>query len=143
MNTIVSSRFLKNAFLADAAATGALAALHLARPQAVTGALDLPEPLLYGTGLFMAGYVLMLLGLAAGRTLWKPLVWFVVVGNVLWALASVDILVLGLVEPSPLGTLYVLAQAAGTLMLAGAQYLGLKKSPPAAAPVAGLQGARV
>lgn len=143
MHTIVSSRFLKNAFLADAAATGALAVLHLVRPLPVTGLLGLPEPLLHGTGLFMAGYVAMLLALAAGRTLWKPLVWFVVVGNVLWALASIDILVLGLVEPSPLGAWYVVAQAAGTLVLAGLQYVGLKKSPQAAAPAARIAGARV
>lgn len=137
MNTIVSSRFLKNAFLADAAATGALAALHLARPPAVTGWLDLPEALLHGTGLFMAGYVVALLGLAASRTLWKPLVWFVVVGNVLWALASIDILVLGLVAPSAPGAVYVVLQALGTLGLAGLQYLGLKRSPPAAVVAAG------
>lgn len=132
MNTIHSSRFLKNAFLADAAATGALAALHLARPQGVTGLLDLPEALLQGTGLFMVGYVLMLLGLAASRSLWRPLVLFVVVGNVLWALASIDIVVLGLVEPSGWGIAYVMLQALGTLGLAWLQYLGLKKSPAAA-----------
>ena len=143
MNTIVSSRFLKNAFLADAAATGALAALHLARPQAVTGLLDLPETLLHGTGLFMAGYVLMLLGLAASRNLWRPLVWFVVVGNVLWALASIDIVVLDLVQPSTLGTLYVVAQAVGTLVLAGLQYLGMKKSPQAAVPSAAVRPAGI
>jgi len=134
MNTIISSRFLKNAFLADAAATGALAALHLARPQGLTGLLDLPDALLQGTGLFMAGYVLMLLGLAACRTLWRPLVLFVVVGNVLWALASVDLLVLGLLEPAGWGVAYVILQALGTLGLAGLQYRGLKASPAAAAP---------
>lgn len=132
MNAIQSSRFLKNAFLADAAASGALAVLHLARPQGVVGLLNLPEPLLQGTGLFMAGYVLMLLALAACRNLWRPLVLFVVVGNVLWALASVDIVVLGLVEPTGSGVAYVIVQALGTLGLAWLQYLGLKQSPAAA-----------
>jgi hypothetical protein len=132
MNAIQSSRFLKNAFLADAAATGALAVLHLARPEGILGPLALPEPLLQGTGLFMAGYVLMLLALAACRNLWRPLVLFVVVGNVLWALASIDIVVLGLVAPSALGVAYVILQALGTLGLAWLQYLGLQKSPAAA-----------
>ena len=53
MHSIQTSRFLKNAFIADAVASGAVAALHLARPQAIVGLLDLPEPLLQGTVLFM------------------------------------------------------------------------------------------
>ncbi|GAB2842055.1 hypothetical protein GCM10027277_06440 [Pseudoduganella ginsengisoli] len=141
MNSIQTSRFLKNAFIADAAACSAVAALHLARPQAVIGLLNLPEPLLQGTGLFLVLYVLMLAGLAASRTLWRPLVLLVVAGNVLWALASIDILVLGIVQPSVLGEAYVIAQALATLGLAWLQYIGLKKSQPAGAVTATLSSA--
>ncbi len=141
MNTIQPARFLKNALIADAVASAAIAVLHLARPHAVTGLLNLPEALLQGTGLFIAGYVLVLAALAASRAVWRPLVWFIVVGNVLWALASIDIVVLGLVEPSALGSAYVVAQALCTLGLAALQYAGLKKSRPAAAGLAGAQAA--
>lgn len=128
MKSIQSSRFLKNAFIADAVASGAVAVLHLARPQAVMGLLNLPDALLEGTGLFMVAYVLMLAALAASRTVWRPLVLFVVAGNALWALASIDILVLGMVQPSALGEAYVVAQAIATAGLAWLQYVGLKKS---------------
>jgi hypothetical protein len=141
MNSIQSSRFLKNALIADAVASGAVAVLHLARPQAVVGLLNLPDALLQGTGVFMVGYVLMLAALAACRTLWRPLALFVVAGNVLWALASIDILVLGMVQPSALGAGYVVAQAVATLGLAWLQYIGLKKSPAATAPLAGPRAA--
>jgi hypothetical protein len=128
MNSIHPSRFLKNAFIADAVASGAVAALHLARPQAIMGLLNLPEALLQGTGLFMVAYVPMLVVLAASRTLWRPLALLVVAGNVLWALASIDLLVLGMVQPSMLGEVYVVVQAAATAGLAWLQYVGLKKS---------------
>jgi hypothetical protein len=134
MNAIHTSRFLKNALLLDAAASGAIGVLHLVRPQAMMDLLKLPEPLVQGTGLFLAVYVLMLVGLAACRTLWRPLALSVVIGNVLWALASIDILVLGMVEPSPLGEAYVIAQALAVLGFAGLQYLGVKKSAPASVP---------
>ncbi|MRV76198.1 hypothetical protein GJ700_31265 [Duganella sp. FT92W] len=139
MNSIQTSRFLKNAFIADAVASGAIGALHLARPQAVTGLLNLPEALLQGTGLFMVVYVLMLAGLAASRTLWRPLALFVVVGNVLWALASIDILVLGMVAPSALGEAYVVVQAIATLGFAWLQYIGVKKSLPVAGAAASMR----
>jgi hypothetical protein len=142
MNSIHTSRFLKNALIADAVASGAVAALHLARPQAIMGLLNLPEALLQGTGLFMVAYVLLLAALAASRALWRPLALFVVAGNVLWALASIDILVLGVVRPSMLGGVYVVVQAVATAGLAWLQYVGVKKSrPAAAAPAAATRAA--
>ncbi|GGY64335.1 hypothetical protein [Pseudoduganella albidiflava] len=132
MQTVQPSGLLKSILLIDAAASGAMAAGHLLWPGMLGTTLALPGALLSGTGLFLAGYVLLLVGLARSRAVWRALVLFVIAGNVGWAVLSVALLAGGVLVPTGLGAAYVLAQAAGVLGFAALQYRGLGRSAPVA-----------
>jgi hypothetical protein len=82
---------------------------------------------------------LILLPYAAGvaylgtcESLSRGAVWAVIVLNAVWVLDSVLLLLSGRVAPTMLGTAFVLAQALVVLLFAEAQYLGLRRSSPAA-----------
>lgn len=138
MYTIQPSRLLKAVLLLDAAASGAIATAHLLLPGMLHETLGLPRALLSGTGIFLALYVVMLVVLAQSKTLWRPLVLFVVVGNVGWTAASLALLATSAVATTGLGTAYVIAQAIGVLGFALLQYRGLAQSPRAAGSHAAL-----
>lgn len=150
MKTIAPSRLLRNAFIADAAASGAIAALHLLvsgeQDGSIAAALGLPVPLMEGTGIFLALYTLLLVVLARSRVVWSALAWFIVLGNVGWALLSGLLLATGVLAPAPLGVAYVMVQALGVLLFAGLEWRGLRMSLPGARTTAqardGLAGGR-
>lgn len=73
----------------------------------------LPDTLLRYAGLIL--FPCAALMLVAARSLAKPLVWTVVAGNIAWAAASV-IVALAL-EPTTIGFLFTLAQAAVVAVL--------------------------
>lgn len=129
MQTIQASKLLKTALIADAVGGGASAALHLIGGAALAGALALPAPLLTGSGIFLAGYAVVLLALALRRTIPKAVVWAVIGGNVAWAVIAVDIALMGVVTPNVMGLAYLAAQAIAVLGLAALEYAGLKNSP--------------
>ncbi|WEF30692.1 hypothetical protein [Pseudoduganella chitinolytica] len=147
MKTIVPSRLLRTVFLADAAASGAIAALHLVLADGagagLSGMLGLPAPLLSATGLFLAGYTLLLVVLARSAAIWSAVGWLIVAGNVGWSALSVLLLVTGVLAPAPLGVAYVGAQAAGVLLFALLEWHGLRTSLPRALPGGQVSGAAI
>jgi hypothetical protein len=88
MQTVHPSRLLRIALLADAVVSGAMGVLQLGAAAALATLLELPQALLLGTGEFLLAYALLLVTLATRTRLWPALVTFIVLGNVLWALAS-------------------------------------------------------
>ena len=128
MQTIHPSKLLKIAFVADAAACGGTAALQLTGSQFLAQQLALPGPLLAGTGLFLALYAVSLVFLATCRSLWKPLVWAIILGNVGWAAIALDLVLTGMIAPNGLGMAYLAVQSLTVLGLAGLEYAGLKAS---------------
>ena len=138
MQSVQPSGLLKSILLIDAAASGAMAAAHLLLPGVLVKALALPAALLSGTGLFLAGYVLLLIALARSRAVWRALVMFVIAGNVGWSALSVALLAGGVLAPGGLGVAYVLVQAAGVLGFAALQYRGLGLSVRVAGPEAAM-----
>jgi hypothetical protein len=79
----------------------------------LAGYLGLPATLLFYAGVVLfpcAGLMLL-----ASRSLAKPLVWLVIVGNFAWAAASV--VVAFMLEPTTLGFVFTLAQAAVVALL--------------------------
>jgi hypothetical protein len=75
--------------------------------------LGLPEGLLRYAGLAL--FPCAALMIMAARTLAKPLVWAVIVGNFAWALASVAVAFA--FEPTALGFVFTIAQAAVVALL--------------------------
>jgi hypothetical protein len=89
-------------------------------------ATDLPVNLLRITGLVLVPYVFFLIVLVTRETIpWNGAA--AVVGiNAAWVAASIGILISGLATPNGFGVLFVLAQAAGVLLLAVLQYVRLR-----------------
>jgi hypothetical protein len=133
MKTVHPSPLLKFALLADAVISGAMGVLQLSAAAALAALLDLPQALLLSTGEFLVIYALLLVGMATRAGLWPALVMLVVVGNALWGLACVALLLTGALSPNPLGTGFVLLQAAAVGVFAVLEWRGLRSSAPAGA----------
>jgi hypothetical protein len=131
MRLIEPSRLLRFAFGLDAVGTAAVAAAQLAALDRMSALLNLPHALLLESGVFMAVYAALLLGLMRTRRLWRAGVVFIVAGNGLWALGCLG--TLAAVSPNAWGMAWLLFQAAAVLLFAGLQAAGLKSS---AAPAA-------
>ena len=129
MNRIFPSVFLKRALLADAVVSGVTAVLQLAATGRLTTALELPHLLLVGTGEFMLVYAAMLVFMATRQRLVVPAVNVIVVGNLLWGLAGIALLLWGGLTPNRLGAGFVLLQAFAVSVLAALQWLGLQRLP--------------
>jgi hypothetical protein len=125
---IVSSPFLRRALIADAVFSGASAALITPAAGAMAAMLELPEALLRETGLFLIAYTVLVAWLSTRQAVPKALVMIVIAGNAAWTLASIALLLSGLVNPNLLGEAVVVAQAIATGVLAELQYVGLRKS---------------
>jgi hypothetical protein len=130
MNSIAPSRFLKRALLADAAVSGAVAVLQLVAASLLAAETGLPGALLKGTGLFLIAYVALLITLATRQRLWPALIWFVIIGNVGWAIAAIAV-----TQTLPLSTLghaFAAVHAVAVTVFAGLEYRGL--APRESAP---------
>ena len=131
MQTIVPNTFLKRALGADAALSGAVALLQLAVPTLLAAQTGLAPALLIGTGVFLVGYVALLIVLATRARLWAPLVWFVVAGNAGWAVAA---LVVSQEQAlSALGQAFAFVHAVAVSVFAWLEYRGLATSSRAGA----------
>ncbi len=128
MTIIRTHRLLKIALLMDAASAAFLIIPQLAFGQPLAQLLALPPALLQNSAWFLLVYGPLLAVLGLSRTLWQPLVWMVILGNVAWSLSSFALLMSDLIAPSALGIGYVALQALAVLGLAGLEYAGLKAS---------------
>lgn len=131
MKSLLPSSWLRFALLADAGMSTAAAALQLGATAWLVAALQLPQPLLLESGLFMVGYAALLVVLARSPRVWTGLVALVVWGNVGWAVACVLLALTGAVQPTALGLAFLGLHAAGVLVMAAWQYAGLRRSLPA------------
>ncbi len=130
MNLITPSRFLKNALYADAAVSAASAVLQLSSANLLAGLLSLPSALLFETGVFMVGYVALLVVMARSQRVWAWLVLAVVAGNVAWALGCLVLPALLPTAPNALGIVFLVLQAAVPLLFAALEWAGLRSSAP-------------
>jgi hypothetical protein len=122
------SVFLRRAILADAIFSGVSAVLLTFGAGALAPLLNLPEPLLLETGLFLIAYAALVGWLGTRQSLPKALVMIVIAGNAAWTLASIALLFSGAVTPNLLGEAFVAAQAIVVGALAELQYIGLRRS---------------
>src|SRR2546430_17211840 len=121
------SPFLRKALLLDAAASGATGLLLIAGAGLLDGLLGLPVALMREAGLILVPYVAFVAWVGTRQGIVRGAVWAIIAANALWALASVCLLVSGLVAPTLLGYAFVLAQAAVVAFLGELQYAGLKR----------------
>ncbi|MGE0849123.1 MAG: hypothetical protein AB7O44_05805 [Hyphomicrobiaceae bacterium] len=133
MSTLHSNPFLRNALLLDAAATGATGLLLIGGAGLLEGVLGLPAGLMRWAGLVLIPFVAFVAWAGTREPASQGAVALIIAVNVLWVVASVCLLVSGLVAPTLLGYAFVLAQAAVVALFAELQYVGLKRSGPVAA----------
>jgi hypothetical protein len=119
------SLFLRRAILADAIFSGVSAVLLSLGAGPL---LNLPEPLLRETGLFLIAYAALVGWLGTRQAIPKALVVIVIAGNAAWTTASIALLFSGWVNPNLLGESLLAMQAMAVGAFAELQYIGLRKS---------------
>lgn len=121
-----SPRFLSRVMWVDAASCAATGALQLGFTDALARLTGLPGTLLLGTGLFLLAYAAAAAAMARRATPPRTLIGLVAVGNFGWAAACAALLASGLFAVTALGTAWVIAQAVTVVLLAEAQWMGLR-----------------
>lgn len=125
---VVPSTLLRRALLADACVSGATAALQLLAGASFAAATGLPLALLTGTGVFMVVYAALLLRTATRGRVWAWWLWVIVVGNVAWAVGSVELLAGDALRPTSVGEAFLILQAVATLTFATLEFGGFRAS---------------
>jgi hypothetical protein len=125
---IQPSLLLRRAFLLDTIVSGMMALLLTVGAGELAPLLDLPEPLLRETGLFLIAYTALVGWLATRQSMPKLLVITVIAGNAAWTVASIALLFSDAVTPNGLGQIFIVAQALVPGALAELQYIGLRRS---------------
>lgn len=119
-------RFLARVLQVDAVATGATALLLATGADLLAPWLQLPAALLRGAGLGLVPFVVAIALLSRRERIPPRAMAAVVAINAAWVLASVWLVVAGPVQPSVLGTVFVLAQAGAVAVFAELGWFGLR-----------------
>jgi hypothetical protein len=125
--TFTPSVFLRRVLLLDAVATFATGVLLLGGMSLLQSLLNLPISLMTYAGVFCAAWAALVGFAFTRRQLTRGFVWTIVIGNALWALGSLALLVSGYVAPTVLGHAFVIAQAVVVGVFAELQYIGMKR----------------
>ena len=128
MMTIQSSPLLRQALVADATTSAAFGLMMLIGAGPLSEIFGLPEMLLRIAGLVLLPYAAFIGWLGLREQIQKPIAWAVVLGNALWVVDSLLLLVSGWVSPTSAGYAFVIAQALVVLMYAEFQIVGLRRS---------------
>lgn len=132
MNTIAiisttPTSLLRRALLADVAVTGSAGLLLTVFAAPLGDLLGLPVTLLRTTGIFLLPYTGVVVAIATRTPIPRTGAWAIVALNLLWAAASLALLLTGWVDPSTLGIAFAIAQALAVAAFADVQYLGLRR----------------
>lgn len=131
--SVAINPFLRNVLAVDAAMSLAAGAVSVLGAGLLAPLLGLPQPLLFWAGLFLLPWSAFLFALSRRAELSRLLLIDVIAINGLWVVASVAILVAGLVTPNVLGIAFLLVQATAVAVLAELQFMGLRRGRLAAA----------
>ena len=125
--------FLRRVLLLDAGVAAAAGLLMALGSQLLAPLTGLSPALLLPAGLILLPYAAFVAWVAMRPSIPAPLVWTVVAANALWAADSVAIILLGWVQPTLFGHVFVIGQAAAVALFAELQFIGLRKSRTAVA----------
>lgn len=121
-----SPRFLSRVMWVDALSCAATGVLQVGFTDALARLTGLPGGLLLATGLFLLAYAAAAAAMARRATPPRTLIGLVAIGNFGWAAACAALLASGLFAVTALGTAWVVAQAVTVVLLAEAQWMGLR-----------------
>lgn len=128
MPALNPSGFLRRTLLVDAAISGSTGVLLAVGADTLEGLLSLPAAVLRPAGVSLLPFAALLVALATRPALPRAAVIAVIGANALWVVASVLLLVSGLVTPTALGYAFVIAQAIAVSGFAELQWMGLKRA---------------
>lgn len=117
--------FLRRVLALDSLSCIAMAALLLIAAQPLAALFALPFYIVQSAGLFLIPTAAFMAFLATRANPPSLLVWFVIVGNLAWAIES--FIVIGQFRPSAIGALFVAGQGLIVLAFAALEYAGLRK----------------
>lgn len=115
--------FLRWILLIDAATCVAMGLALALGAEILSDPLGLPAPLLHYSGLALLPIAAYIAWVATRKDPPSLAIAIVVAGNALWIAASVVLLASGWVSPSPLGSLFVIAQALAVALLDVLEYV--------------------
>ena len=133
MQLFRTSTFLRWVLFADAATCVAAGLLLMLGSGVLEQSLGLPAGPSRYAGVSLLPFAALLAYLATRENLSPPVVWAVIALNALWTVDSILLLLSGWIEPTGLGSAFIVFQAFGVATFAALEYLGLRKSATAAA----------
>ena len=119
---------LRLALKLDAVVTGANGAAYLAAAPLLQDVLGVPADALRGVGLFLLLFAAAVWLLSTRSTISKGVAGVVVAVNLLWAVGSVTVAVLGWGTPTAIGAVWIVLQAAVVGGFAALQWTGIRRS---------------
>ncbi len=128
MQIIRSNKFLRGVLFVDATTgmtTGFLLTLFATKLSEI---LALPVSFLFYAGLVSFPFAAFFLYVATRKQVAAFLVWVIIIGNLLWALDSFLLLLMGWFSPNTFGVAFIVTQAIGVAILADLEFIGLKRS---------------
>jgi hypothetical protein len=131
MNRVAVSGLLRLALAIDAVASAATGLVMSLFASPLSIALQLPQGLLLGAGLFCLLYAALLALMTRPSQLPRAALWAVVVGNLGWVGGCVWLAFGGLFAPNTLGIGFLLLQATAVAGFAELQYVGLRRATAA------------
>ncbi|MBN8509975.1 MAG: hypothetical protein J0L57_15355 [Burkholderiales bacterium] len=127
---IVPGPYLRGVLKLDAGLSAVTTLLLTAGASTLAAATGAPATLLFAIGVALVPWVAFLLWVATRSAVPAALVWAVIGLNAAWALNCV-LVALGFgLALTPAGVGFAALQAAGTALLAGLEWLGLRRSAP-------------
>ncbi len=125
-NEVAQPGRLRRALQADFLVTGSAGVLLTLAAGPLGDLFDLPVALLRATGIVLLPYTAFVVYVATRAEIPRRGAGAIVALNLVWAVASLVLLVTGWVDPSGIGIAFVVAQAAIVSVFAGLQFAGLR-----------------
>jgi hypothetical protein len=123
-----SSTFLRRVLLVDALSCLAMGAGMLSFTGVLAEVLGLPAQLLTQAGAVLLPFAVFVGFLSSRERPSRVAVWIVIALNALWVVDSFVLLFSDAVAPNLPGQVFVIGQAAAVAVLAGLEYIGMRRS---------------
>jgi hypothetical protein len=120
--------FLRFALRLDAAVSGTMGLLLTLASEPVAKLFSMPATFIFVVGMMCLPFSAALAWLSAQAKVPTSAVWIVIGSNAAWVIASILLLVTGLVTPNAMGSIFVIGQAAMVGLFAELQFIGMRKA---------------
>jgi hypothetical protein len=129
--SFVPSPFLRGLLIADAATSAGAGLIMVAGADILVAPLGIPTALLHYAGLVLFPFAAFVAFLGTRPRLARGAVWAVVAVNAIWVADSILLLLSGWIDPTALGYVFVIVQAAAVAVFAELQIVALKRAKAA------------